>query len=68
MSVNDRKRRKRYWYGPGKSVRTSFAASTLAGLSKFGVSEERREMTLNNCVWEIVRYAKQWSVCEATYD
>ena len=31
---------------PAKSVRTSLAASTLAGLSKFGESDERREMTL----------------------
>jgi hypothetical protein len=28
------------------SVRTSLAASILAGLSRFGVSEDRREMTL----------------------
>jgi len=34
---------------PLNSVRISFAASTFAGLSKFGFSEDRREITLNNC-------------------
>ena len=31
---------------PARSVRTSLAASTLAGLSVLGVSEDKREMTL----------------------
>lgn len=31
---------------PSISVRTSLAASTLAGLSRFGVFEDRRDMTL----------------------
>ena len=31
---------------PAGSVRTSLAASTLAGLSVLGVSEDKREMTL----------------------
>lgn len=34
---------------PGRSARISFAASTFAGLSKFGFSEDKREITLNNC-------------------
>lgn len=34
---------------PAHSVRTSLAASTLAGLSVFGVSDDRREMTLISC-------------------
>ena len=34
---------------PAKSVRISFAASTFAGLSKFGFSEDKREITLSNC-------------------
>lgn len=33
---------------PSMSFRTSLAASTLAGLSKFGVSEESRDMTLKS--------------------
>lgn len=33
----------------GKSVRTSTAASTLAGLSRLGLSEERSEITLRSC-------------------
>ena len=32
-----------------KSVLTSFAASTFAGLSRFGLSDERREITLRSC-------------------
>lgn len=34
---------------PSGSVLTSLAASTFAGLSRFGVSEERRDMTLTSC-------------------
>ena len=37
------------------SVRTSFAASRFAGESQFGVSDERREMTLSN-YYERVSY------------
>jgi len=36
-------------YIPAQSARTSLAASTLAGLSVFGVSDDRREMTLISC-------------------
>ena len=32
---------------PSKSVRTSFAMSTFAGLAKFGLSDENGEVTLD---------------------
>jgi hypothetical protein len=46
------------------SVRTSLAASMLAGLSKFGVSDDKREMTLTSwkgavsmrLVWQVFRF------------
>lgn len=34
---------------PARSERTSFAASTFAGLSRFGVSDDSREITLRSC-------------------
>ena len=37
---------------PSKSVLTSLAASTFAGLSRFGRSEDKREMTLRSCSCE----------------
>ncbi len=44
---------------PAKSDRISFAASTFAGLSKFGFSEDRREITLSNCDRERMKLGKQ---------
>lgn len=35
-------------YIPAGSVLTSFAASTFAGLSRLGVSDDRREITLSS--------------------
>jgi hypothetical protein len=35
-------------YLPARSTRTSFAASTLAGLSRFGVSADKRDITLTS--------------------
>lgn len=40
--------RKNVDYLPVRSVRISFAASTFAGLSKFGLSEDKSDITLNN--------------------
>lgn len=46
-------------YVLAKSFRTSTAASTLAGLSRLGLSDDRREITLKSCliasVGELVR-------------
>lgn len=33
---------------PARSVRTSLAASTLAGLSRFGASEDKSDITLTS--------------------
>jgi hypothetical protein len=38
---------------PGRSVRTSFAASTFAGLSVLGFSEDNRDITLRSCTANI---------------
>lgn len=38
---------------PSKSVRTCFAASTFAGLSRLGVFEESREITLRSYAIEL---------------
>lgn len=38
---------------PSKSVRISFAASTLAGLSRFGLSDDNRDMTLTSCMMSV---------------
>lgn len=43
---------------PSKSSRTAFAASTFAGLSRLGLSEDRREITLINCKKRVRTIAK----------
>lgn len=56
---------------PCKSVLTSLAASTFAGLSKLGVSDERSEITLTSCKKSVIGWGRrmknniQWTrLCE----
>ena len=48
------------------SVRTSFAASTFAGLSRLGVSEDNKEITLRSC--KTISKSGQSETRGTTYD